>query len=151
MLGWTEFHCSCSHSFLPPLHSGLDLSPEFCPYEHVKFLAGYCHWTSDVAHLSSAASHSATLGRSSFLPFSFWHSCLFKLKLLFISPSVTSSTSILQDRTSLLSKWTLPPSLCYCLRSGSHLLPGLLQLTPNWSPLFAVLSKPPLASNRVIF
>ena len=69
-----------------------------------------------------------------FIPFFQVSYLFFKLNVKessFISPSVTSYTSILQDLTSLLSKWTKAPSLCYYLRSGSHLLPELSQLTPN--------------------
>ena len=66
-----NFTYSCSHSFIPHLHSGPDLGPKFCPYKHAKFLTGCCHQTSNVAYVSSATSHSAKLGPSSFLSFSF--------------------------------------------------------------------------------
>lgn len=59
---------SCSHSFGSCLHSGPDLSPG----QHVKFLAGYCHGTSHLAHLE--------FNCQPLLPFHFWHSSSLTMK-----------------------------------------------------------------------
>lgn len=139
-----------SQSFRSHFHSDSDFSPELCPDQ---LLITYCSRIKTWHILNSVVSHSAELDPSSFLPFSFWHSYLLKLKhqrIIFDSISVTS-VSIHQDLTSLLSKRTLPPCFCGCLRSGCHLLPGLLQLTPNWSPSFALLSKPPSSFDQWFF
>ena len=114
------FSLSSSHSFCSHLHEGSDLSPD----QHVELLGGYCCGTSNLAH---------HFGIPVYFSWNIKESSLI---------SVTSSISILQDLTSPLSKAVLPPSLCCCLTSGSHPLPGLL-LSPHCSLSFALLSEPP--------